>query len=151
MNKIFSTKYFLGLFTGFLCGIFFEFNTIPFFGDAISSTSRVVQNIFDHNLFTIFYPIESDPGHPTLYPWLMAACWKIFGRTLLVSHLYAYCWYLFLIFIFYKTAKLFITDSIELNKTLLLFIVMPTTLSMSVMMLNTTAVMAFFYRLFMVC
>ena len=144
MNKIFYPKYFYIVLCVTINPLFTHITDIPFFGDAISSTSKVVQNIFDQNLLTIFYPIESDPGHPTLYPWLMAACWKIFGRTLLVSHLYAFCWYLFLIFIFYKTAKLFIADAIELNKTLLLFIVMPTALSMSVMMLNTTAVMAFF-------
>jgi len=144
MNKIFSPKYFHIILIATLCPIFFLIADAPFFGDAISSTSRVVQYIYDQDLLTIFYPLEWDPGHPTFYPWLMAACWKLFGRTLFVSHLYAYCWYIFLLFIFYKTVKVFITDSVEINKTLLLFIVMPTTLSMSEMMLNTTAVMAFF-------
>lgn len=144
MNKIFSSKNFPFVLMAILLPKFSIMEKIPFFGDAISSTARAVQYIFDQNLLTIFYPIETDPAHPTLYPWLMAACWKFFGRSLLVSHLYAYFWYLFLIFIFYKIAKLFIVDNVDVNKTLLLFIAMPTALSMSAMMLNTTAVMAFF-------
>ena len=144
MNKIFSSKYFYIFLIANINIFFSHIVDLPFFGDAISSTSRAVQYIFDQNLLTVFYPTDCDPGHPTLYPWLMAACWKVFGRTLFVSHVYAYCWYLFLMFVFYKTAKLFISDSVEVNKTLLLFMLMPTTISMSVMMLNTTAVMAFF-------
>lgn len=143
MNSFFFQKYFYIVLAGILSAIFFTFCNDPFFGDAISSTSRAANYIYNQNLFTIFYPPDCDPAHPTLYPWLMAACWKLLGRTLFISHLYAFCWYLFLLFIFAKTASLFLNDNIDINKAVLLFIAMPTALSMSAMMLNTTAVMAF--------
>ncbi|MFI5221462.1 MAG: hypothetical protein ACHQK8_03980 [Bacteroidia bacterium] len=144
MNRIFSSKFFFWvpvIFTGIL---FFTVRNDPFFGDAISSTSRATINIYDHHLLSFFYPVEHDPGHPTLYAWLLALCWTILGKSLIVSHAYSIAWFVFLFFIFSKIASLFLPGSSERNKTMLLFFAMPTALSMGAMMLNTTALIALF-------
>lgn len=120
----------------------------PFFGDAISSTSRAVNNIYNHQLLTIFYPTDADPGHPTLYAWLMALAWEIFGRTVFISHLFSIAWLMLLLLMFRKIAKLFLFDETLLNKASLLVLVMPTFISQGAMMLNTVAVMTFFLAAF---
>src|SRR5574343_30869 len=94
MNIIFSDKYFRFVLI-FICSfLFIAVKNDPFFGDSISSTSRLANHIYDNHLLTIFYPVNADPAHPTLYSWILAGIWKIFGRTLYVAHLYSIMWML---------------------------------------------------------
>lgn len=144
MNKIFSDKYFYIIPVIFFVRLFFTVKNDPFFGDAVASTSRCVNNIYDHNLLTVFYPTDADPAHPTLYSWLMALCWKIFGQSLFVSHLYGMIWLMLLVFVFRKLAKLFLENETTVNQATLLLLVMPVFLAQGAMMLNTVAVMTFF-------
>ncbi len=59
---------------------------LPFFGDMIYHM-RVACYIYDNN-FTVILPCESfDNGNPTLYSLYLAILWKIFGKTLFISHL----------------------------------------------------------------
>lgn len=67
--------------------LFFVTKNDPFFGDSISSISRAANLIYDSNFSQISYPENLDPGHPTTYPLIQAVGWKIFGRSLWVSHL----------------------------------------------------------------
>ncbi len=122
--------------------MFFVVKNDPFFGDSISSTVRAALNIYDHHLGTIFYPTEHDPGHPTLYAWLLAACWTIFGKSLFVAHLFSVLWSTALALLFIKLASLFLKPPFLVYASLLVC-VFPTWLSQSAMMLNTTAFMFF--------
>lgn len=114
----------------------------PFFGDAVSSTVRAALHIYDNRLGTIFYPLEHDPGHPTLYAWLLAACWLLFGKTLFVSHLFSVCWTTAIGLLFVKLASRYLQPHFVLYAALLLS-AFPTWLSQSAMMLNTAAFMFF--------
>lgn len=114
----------------------------PFFGDAISSTVRAALHIYENGLGTIFYPVEHDPAHPTLYAWLLAACWTLFGKTLWVAHLYSCIWSCLLGFITLKIASALIKQQ-YLWLIALLICLFPTYLSQSAMMLNTVALMSF--------
>lgn len=95
--RIFSVRY-----SYVVCFIpilyFWIFHNDPFFGDAISTTARAALHFTDLHLTTIFYPLQNDPGHPTLFPFLLASLWLICGKSLWIAHL--------LILIFAVTALL---------------------------------------------
>jgi hypothetical protein len=57
-----------------------------FFWDSILLGSRYGQWYYDTNFSTLFVP-ESIAGYPPFFGMLLAFCWKLFGKTLAVSHL----------------------------------------------------------------
>jgi hypothetical protein len=109
----------------------------PLFGDAISSTYYAANHIYTNNLLTLFYGPEVDPGHPTLYAWLLAGCWKIFGQSLSVSHAFSACWMFGFTGVFLVLAnRMLYQHYVALAAgTLVLF---STYLSLSAMVLNTS-------------
>jgi len=60
----------------------------PFFGDSISTVSRVALNIYDSDFTDLSYPEGRDPGHPILIPLIHAVLWKITGVSLWTSHFF---------------------------------------------------------------
>jgi hypothetical protein len=58
-----------------------------FFWDTISQISIPANWYYDNNFRQFFVPDESATGHPTFVAMYLAAVWKLFGRTLFVSHL----------------------------------------------------------------
>lgn len=139
--KVFSSSYFFLLLILLHLGLWFVVKDDPFFGDSIASTSKAALAIYDSGFQTIFYPESVDPGHPTLWPFLVALCWKIFGLHLWVSHFVGVVSGLFLLFCL---RKLFLLVSPARVVNILLFVssCFATYLSMNVMMLNTTLLMA---------
>jgi hypothetical protein len=57
-----------------------------FFWDTISQGSRLVDFYYQTNFQQLFLPTEIDQGHPPLFQIYIALGWKLFGRTLFVSH-----------------------------------------------------------------
>ena len=57
-----------------------------FFWDTISQGSRLVDFYYQTNFQQLLLPTEIDQGHPPLFQIYIALGWKIFGRTLFVSH-----------------------------------------------------------------
>lgn len=112
----------------------------PLFGDAISSTYYAAQHIYSHQLLTVFYDSHVDPGHPTLYAWLLAACWKMFGQTLAVTHLFSASWMLAFALVFIRLALSVLNNRFVVMATLTLC-VFSTYLSLSAMVLNTSMLM----------
>ncbi len=136
-------RYLPYLFAAFFQGILlYIFSADPFFGDAISSTFQAANHIYDANLTTLFYPLEKDPGHPTLYAWLLAFTWKYFGQTLFVSHAFASVWMLCLSCLVIKICQK-ILPAYQTGFALILLFSFSTFLSLSATMLNTTALMFF--------
>lgn len=140
--RIFFSKYFFLVIVVIQLCLWLVVKNDPFFGDAVVSTSLAANHIFDEHLSTIFYPIEGDPGHPTLFPYLMAMCWQVFGKSLPVSHACAILVSLWLAFVFRKITKLYIQDEATVNKTLLLLCFMPTFVAQSAMMLGNLVLIA---------
>lgn len=134
---------FVLLFVCYQLGLLCVVNADPFFGDAISSTAQAANHIYSQQLLTIFYPPQIDPGHPTLYSWLLALCWQIFGKTLLVAHAFSCVWAFVFILSFKKLASIFLPPLQTLLACLCLLF-FATYLSQSAMMLNTMALMSFF-------
>jgi hypothetical protein len=59
---------------------------LPFFWDTISQASRRSSWFYGQGWGSILLPYEIDSGHPTGFNLYLATCWKLFGRTLVVSH-----------------------------------------------------------------
>lgn len=60
---------------------------MPFLGDTLPSNLYAANNIFSSNFNSIWNTPEADPGHPTLYPMVIALLWAVFGKSLWVTHL----------------------------------------------------------------
>lgn len=58
---------------------------LPFFWDTIL-TSTVAQWFYDHGIQNAVAPLKWDAGHPTLFQLYLMTAWKLFGKTLPVSH-----------------------------------------------------------------
>lgn len=140
--NLFSTKYFFLIIVAIHAIVFAVVKDDPFFGDAIASTSKAALTIHDSGFHTIFYPETVDPGHPTLFPLLMALCWQLGGLSLWVSHLVSIASMLLMLWSLRKCCLLFVPLP-QANLIVLLSCCFATTLSMSAMMLNTTLLMSF--------
>lgn len=58
-----------------------------FFWDTIQLASKHATFFYNTNFSSLILPDEMDSGHPPFLSVLLAASWKLFGRTLFVSHL----------------------------------------------------------------
>jgi hypothetical protein len=59
----------------------------PIHGDGISTVARASIHIYESGWKCFFYPIKQDPGHPTLYPYLLAGLWRFFDKpNLAICH-----------------------------------------------------------------
>jgi hypothetical protein len=58
-----------------------------FFWDSVTILSRPATYLFNHGLFNFIYPSNFENGDPQLVPFYIASVWKIFGRSLVVTHL----------------------------------------------------------------
>lgn len=57
-----------------------------FFWDTIQLGSKHAHFFYDNNFSKIFLPDEIDSGHIPAFGFYLALCWKIFGKSLFVSH-----------------------------------------------------------------
>lgn len=103
MEKLIN-KYILVIIAALQLVLFFIIKNDPFHGDAVTSTARAALNIYNHNLYTIWYPPNFDPGHPTLFPYLLACCWMVFGKSLVISHFIIIIISFFILFVTRKIA-----------------------------------------------
>lgn len=60
--------------------------SLPFWGDSIASVSKAAVRIYEEGLHRPWNYPTSDPGHPTLFPWIIALCWTLFGNYLWIAH-----------------------------------------------------------------
>jgi 4-amino-4-deoxy-L-arabinose transferase-like glycosyltransferase len=86
---------------------FFWVMDMPFLGDTLPSNLYAANNIYAHNFSTIWNTPEADPGHPTLYPLIIAIGWVILGKSLWVTHLIQILVGLLLCLVTYKIAQQF--------------------------------------------
>ena len=58
-----------------------------FFWDSVVQVSLPANWYFDNNIRQLFLPDEIASGHPSFVGMYLALIWKIFGRSLFVSHM----------------------------------------------------------------
>jgi hypothetical protein len=58
----------------------------PFFWDTVQLASKHAHWYFENDFRHFFLPPEFDSGHPPTFGMYLAFCWKIFGKSLIVSH-----------------------------------------------------------------
>lgn len=116
---------------------------LPFFWDTMTKGKRALW--FYENGFQLLLPLDLDSGHPPFFPLYLASVWKLFGKSLLVSHLsmlpllIGVAWQLLLLCRRFLRGQFFVI-------ALLLLFLEPTLLAQSTMM-SADLVMVFFYLL----
>jgi hypothetical protein len=60
---------------------------LPFFWDTIQLASRHAHFFYESNFHSVFLPNDMDSGHIPTFGMYLAFIWKIFGKTLIASHL----------------------------------------------------------------
>jgi len=121
MSKaFFPGKFFLIFLVIFILLIVIKFNilTAPFHWDAMGYVISATENVYDHG---VIINKTGSTGHPPLFLIALASAWKIFGKSLLVSHLFnIFLGALGLTFLFFLAGKLY-GDKVAVVTTLLLF------------------------------
>jgi hypothetical protein len=93
------------IFTGTLLFTIYFSNNF-FFWDTITEVSIPSNFYYDTNFHTSFFSQPMASGHSTAIPIYLAAVWKIFGRTLLVSHLAFFPFIFGIIYLIYRYIKI---------------------------------------------
>lgn len=69
-----------------------------FFWDTVQLASKQAHHFYEGSMFHFLLPDDIDSGHLPFMGWMMAWVWKIFGKTLLISHLAMIPWLVLLIY-----------------------------------------------------
>lgn len=92
-----------------------------FFWDTVQLGSKHAHFYYDNNLHLAFLPNQIDSGHIPTFGYILAVLWKIFGKTLLVSHLYIYPFVVGITWQLIQILKRFISPKYIFWSVLLLF------------------------------
>ncbi len=77
----------------------------PFFWDTVQLASKHAHFYYDTNFQSLLLPEVIDSGHPPAFGMYLAAMWKLFGKTLTVSHFAMFPFLLGLVFFLFKTGE----------------------------------------------
>jgi hypothetical protein len=110
-----------------LFAFWFPTRNLPYWWDSAGLIIQGAEVIFKHNL-TIFDPdLPLVYGHSPLFPYLVAVSWKLFGQSLLTSHLINLLFAALLVVYTYLLSRQIVKDPVKGNivaflaSTLLLF------------------------------
>jgi hypothetical protein len=92
-----------------------------FFWDTVQLGSRHAYFYYENNLKLAFLPNHIDSGHIPTFGYLLALLWTVFGKTLLVSHLYIYPFVVGIIWQLIQILKKYISSKYIFWSILLLF------------------------------
>ena len=149
--KLKSLKHFLSnpvvVFSVLFCILTFLVAEHPFFWDTVPLASRPANWFYENGFGNFLLPVLLDNGdHPTLGIYL-ATVWKVFGKTLAVSHFAMLPFLIGIVIQLRKIVNRFFPDSIAIQfAVILLVLVEPTLLSQSTLV-STDLLLIFFYLL----
>ena len=126
--------------------IFLASNQNGMFWDNILFASKMGNQLYYNSIFDWTMPNSFDPGHPPFLGFLLAASWKIFGHTLMVSHFVILP---FIIGFFYQLFKFisYFIDNIQLQFLAFILIIIDPTISTSFVLVNPEIIINFFFFL----
>ncbi|HQG55651.1 MAG TPA: hypothetical protein PK496_01425 [Bacteroidales bacterium] len=67
--------------------LFLATSHYPFFWDTVQLASKHANWFYQNGFRDLLLPVDFDSGHFPVLGLYLAVCWKIFGRTLFISHL----------------------------------------------------------------
>lgn len=138
LNKIISYKKTVTEYFPYLAGlsfcifITFFFRDIPFFWDGAFFSETAVY-FYDNGYGNLIVSLDSDTGGFPLYGIYLSLWWKVFGKTLLVSHIAILPVALGIYFEFIRIAKLLLKPQFVLGAVLLLMLE-PTIITQTIIM-----------------
>ncbi|MGM5469636.1 hypothetical protein ACS386_05115 [Flavobacteriaceae bacterium LMO-SS05] len=118
----------------------------PFYWDNIVQISIPAHWYYENNFNSFFLPDEIATGHPTFVGMYFASLWKIFGKSLLVSHLGMFPFlfgFLFQLNIFIKNLQI----KNNLRLIILAFVLFDTTILSQMSLITFEVFQLFFYLL----
>lgn len=117
-------------------------SSFPFFWDT-TIIAKLTHDFYDHGINGLIPPMDSDQGGFSMFSIYMLCMWKMFGKTLFVSH-FALLPFLFLIvYNYYQIASRFLQDKFIVLAMILLMIE-PCLLTQSIIMGYDIFMIAFF-------
>lgn len=126
----------------FFCLLTFYSRNIPFFWDEVYYIGTA-HSIFDSNFHSLIPPPEFDRGSFPFYGLYMASAWKVFGKTLAVSHFAMLPFLLGVAWEYCRFAKKFLSDKWR-GFALLLLALEPTFGTQSILMGHDILLVYFF-------
>lgn len=105
---------------------------IPFFWDNVLLSSKFGQWYYEQGFGYLLLPPDLDCGHPPFWGYYMAAWWKIFGKTLAVSHIALLPFLLLLAVQWLRFSAYFLPQNLQFFG-LLILLTEPTLLAQSAM------------------
>jgi multisubunit Na+/H+ antiporter MnhB subunit len=114
-----------------------------FFWDTISQISIPANWFYDTNFHTFFLPNEIATGHPTFIAMYIAVIWKIFGRSIIVTH-FALFPFVFGI-LFQINQYLLKSETGKLSWFILIIVILDATLISQMSMITFDTVQTFFF------
>ncbi len=103
-----------------------------FFWDTVQLASKQAHWYFDNDFRYFFLPQEIDSGHPPFFGMLLALIWKIFGKTLWISHFLMLPFLLGIVFFVHQLGEYFLGKE-NAGYLLLLIVLDPFLLGQSIL------------------
>jgi hypothetical protein len=128
--------------------LFFLFLTLAasgnfFFWDTVQLASKQAHWYFDNNFHHFLLPDSIDSGHMPSFGFLLALVWKVFHRSLLISHLFMLPFLVGIVYQAYQLISYFFSPK-HVFYVLILFLLDPTLLSQAVLV-SPDIVLIFFF------
>ncbi len=115
----------------------------PFFWDTVL-TSKIAQYFYENGFGNLIVPIDLDAGHPPFFQIYLSILWKLFGKSLLVSHLAMLPFVLLLVWSFYKISLFFFKTEKQIWMSMFFLCIESTLLAQSTLVSYDVAMVAGF-------
>ena len=115
----------------------------PFFWDTVL-TSKIAQYLFENGIGNLILPIHIDAGHPPFFQVYIMFVWKMFGKTLLVSHLAMIPFVILMVWSFYKISLYFFKLEKQIWLSMFFLCLETTLLAQSTLVSYDIVMVAFF-------
>lgn len=114
-----------------------------FFGDMVQFGSRHSHFFFENNFSSLWLPNSLDSGHPPIFGMYIAICWKIFGKSLAVSHWAMFPFLVLIVFGIPRLLKKYVSES-NLILASIIFFLEPTLLAQATLTSPDIVLVSFF-------
>ncbi len=141
MEKIKDNYLFFIIIIAFIGGKLLLWDTY-FFWDSIATLSIPAHFLFENNFSSVIFPHNMVDDNLALSS-LLAFTWKIFGRTITVTHIFFIFTGIILIYQSYKLCKIFVPDNKIFPYIFLLFISDPALITQSLLFMTDTVMVLF--------